>query len=232
MKSHVSRLAVSLLAGALAASAFANATQAADLNGGRVSAYPDHTIPRTAGWTGAYLGANLGYGWSRVSGEFDAFALKGDGIVGGFHAGYNHQIRNFVLGVEGDFNWSDVRARELVGTFGAIDTHHRNLGSIRGRLGFAFDRLLAYGTVGYGWTDVRISATDGITTASRTDTTGGVVWGGGLEYKLQPNISVRAEALRYETSGHFHAVDGSRVRIDTPVTEVRAGLTWHVNLFR
>lgn len=232
MMSHVSRIALSLLAGALAVSAFANASQAADLNRGRVSAYPDHTTPTYAGWTGLYLGANAGYGWSRVKAEDDPFAVKGDGIVGGFHAGYNHQIRNFVLGVEGDFNFSDVRGREVIDAISVLDTHHRSFGSVRGRLGIAFDRLLAYGTVGYGWTNVRVAANDGVTAASRTETNGGVVWGGGLEYKLQPNISLRAEALRYETSGHFHAADGTRVRIDTPATEVRAGISWHVNLFR
>lgn len=237
MKSTVANCAATLAVACVAASSFCSMAAAADLYGnpnrGSIKDGYQQPVSALPVWQGLYIGANVGYGWSRVKDPSDPFTVKGNGIVGGVHGGYNHQVRMLVLGIEGDFNWSDVRGRATVPGFDAtIDTHHRTFSSVRGRLGIAFDRAMIYGTAGYGWTDVRVGANDGVTSASQSKTTDGLVWGGGIEYKLNPNLSLRAEALRFETSGSFRADDGTRVKIDTPATEVRAGLTWHINTWR
>lgn len=234
MTSSVAKLAATLAFAGVAASSLAGVASAADLNAGSIKDRyrPVSAAPALPVWQGLYAGANLGYGWSKVTDGGNPFAVDGHGIAGGLHAGYNHQIRTVVLGIEGDFSWADVNGRETVLGFGAIDTQHRWYSSVRGRLGMALDRTLIYATAGYGWSNVRIQADDGATFASQTRTDGGLVWGGGVEYKINPNLSLRAEALRFETSGKWRTDDGSTVKLETPTTEVRAGVTWHINTWR
>ena len=60
-------------------------------------------------WTGVYLGGQIGYGWGSDSG-FDPVtgtalvtSVGGNpsGVVGGAHVGYQYQINQWVLGLEG-----------------------------------------------------------------------------------------------------------------------------------
>ena len=86
------------------------------------------------------------------------------------------------------------------------------LATVRGRLGLAWDRLLVYGTGGVAFTDLRYTQTlsvvgfPGIVSgpsavAENTQTqTGGTV-GGGAEYALWNNLSVRAEYLYAQFNG-------------------------------
>ena len=63
----------------------------------------------------------------------------------GLLAGYNYQIGNLVLGVEGDVEgWTvgKIRYTSLTGDF--LTAHSTWGGSVRGRLGYAADRALLY----------------------------------------------------------------------------------------
>jgi outer membrane immunogenic protein len=71
-------------------------------------------------WTGFYVGANAGYGWSSGDGTI-AFGGPsgptsgyGDGILGGAQLGYNWQLGAFVLGAEADFRPVPVTAASAV----------------------------------------------------------------------------------------------------------------------
>src|SRR6201999_3405809 len=55
-------------------------------------------------WTGFYLGVNGGYG---VGNDGKSFGNVDGGMVGGT-AGYNYQLGQIVLGVEGDWDWADL----------------------------------------------------------------------------------------------------------------------------
>jgi opacity protein-like surface antigen len=81
--------------------------------------------------------------------------------------GYNFQTGSWVLGIEGDFSWSGIKknfddsAPELF--FCTIPdspikcaTDLRWLGTDRARLGYAWDRLLVYGTAGVAYGNVRV----------------------------------------------------------------------------
>src|SRR5438067_3600060 len=58
-------------------------------------------------WSGFYLGINGGGGWGRSTWDrADTFNLSG-GMVGGT-AGYNWQMGQVVLGLEGDIDWSGI----------------------------------------------------------------------------------------------------------------------------
>jgi outer membrane immunogenic protein len=195
----------------------------------------------TYDWTGFYAGANVGYGAAYYSGKNNASGASADGldlsgVVGGLHGGYNHQIDSLVLGVEGDvsfFDWQD-RKTEEAGAEG--DSGDMNLlASVRARLGYAFDRGLVFATGGVAFSDANYSGFD---SGSKGDASvgkvGGVV-GGGLEWAVMDNVSVRAEGLYYmfgdkkDTSSLSPtARSGDYVKFEDAFT-FRVGATFHFN---
>lgn len=144
-------------------------------------------VPVSA-WDGAYIGALGGAGW--LKGDYDfgassAHRTNMGGLLGAF-AGYNFQLENnVVLGVEGDFsyNWnqSSVRGNDI-GTDWA--------GSVRGRVGYAFDDALIYGAA--GWTTSR-GFIDPPASGKKTANLNGYTLGAGVDYKVTQNIFARAE---------------------------------------
>ena len=79
------------------------------------------------------------------------------GVIGGAHVGYLYQINQWVLGIEGSVDGTSLsNTTEAVfpNVFGGgglavkSSTNFDVQGSIRGKIGFAWDRLLIYGTGG------------------------------------------------------------------------------------
>ena len=113
-------------------------------------------------WTGPYAGLTGGYGWGTT-----------DGWKGGAFAGYNFQVSpNWVAGIEGDILGSGQKSNNW-------DS------SVRGRLGYAYDRYLFYGTGGVAFGDIRNAG------ASKTKT--GWTLGAGIEAALSTNVTGRIE---------------------------------------
>jgi outer membrane immunogenic protein len=177
-------------------------------------------------WTGFYLGINGGGGWGRSQWDgVDKFNVSG-GLIGGT-IGYNWQINQFVLGAEGDIDWSGMRGSTNTACPPGCDTRNHWLSTVRGRLGFAFDRFLPYVTAGLAVGD--INATVPGFPAGSTTAAGWTV-GAGLEFGIVSNVSVKAEYL-YVNLGDFNcglncglAPSGS-VSFDANV--FRAGLNIH-----
>jgi outer membrane immunogenic protein len=115
--------------------------------------------PAVYDWSGFYLGAMGGYGWSdRVT--VGGFAVTNPDINGGFGGGtlgFNYQVPGtmFVLGAETDAAWSDIQ--HTVGIAGIASAQERimSFGSVTGRAGVAINNVLLYGKGGYGWADNR-----------------------------------------------------------------------------
>ena len=225
---------------AFAALALATAAQAADM-----------TAPATYDWTGFYLGANAGISWNN-SGVDNNFDVDGDGIndlnnkiegdqtafTAGGIVGYNYQIDQIVLGVEADFNYlgfsdSNSRSVDIIGLDG-IDTITGKssfeadwFGTIRGRLGYAIDNVLIYGTGGLAYghmsADGKVTAslagdTVGTWKGSTDSTNWGWTVGGGMEYGID-NWSLGLEYLYVdlgsgEWNGNNDLFDGSRLKGD------------------
>ena len=146
---------VSLLAVAFSLG-FAQAASAADMP---VKARPIAPAPVAYKWTGCYLGAQVGYGWGKSEHSFSNGAPTDNsdprGWVGGGHAGCNYQFpsSNIVVGVEGDYEGADLHG-SFVNATGATSVGSANMksdGSIRGRLGWAWDRSLLYVTGGWAF---------------------------------------------------------------------------------
>jgi outer membrane immunogenic protein len=156
-------------------------------------------------WTGFYVGADIGYAWG-----YNNYTLAGvlpyynkpNGEIGGLHIGYNYQISQFVVGIEGDVQGADFNnSTTLLGL--NTSTRVPVEGSIRGRLGYAWDRTLFFVTGGAVFGDIEnnynilgIYDPHGTYTKTRT----GYTVGGGIEYALSNNWSVRGE-YRYADFG-------------------------------
>jgi outer membrane immunogenic protein len=170
-------------------------------------------------WTGFYAGINAGYvfetGKSQLTGSpallgtglapIGALKTMGDGFMVGGTLGYNYQIGNFVMGLEGDLSYVDL-GKNVAGGFApltaTLSQDMSYFGTVRGRLGIAFDRLLVYGTGGLAFGDSDAQTTITIPgsqwSGSKGDTKFGYTLGAGLEYALTNNWSVKAEYLYYD----------------------------------
>jgi outer membrane immunogenic protein len=158
-----------------------------------VTKAPPAYVPFT--WTGFYVGINGGYGFGRSKwdGLPATFDVKG-GLAGG-QLGYNWQFGQFVWGVEGDGDWTDLRGHANVASCAnttLCQTRNDFLATARGRVGLAMDRLLTYATGGVAVGNIK--TTDPTLTGVDKTRTGWTA-GGGLEYSLTPNWSVKAEYL-------------------------------------
>jgi outer membrane immunogenic protein len=83
---------------------------------------------------------------------------KPSGFVGGGTVGANWQTGSIVLGVEGDWSWTNKRSSAfLLPPFNVttnLDIKERWIATARGRAGFAYDRWLFYVTGGAAWARV------------------------------------------------------------------------------
>jgi outer membrane immunogenic protein len=179
--------------------AFANIASAADMP----ARMPAKAVPYLAvyNWTGFYVGANVGYGWGRDTAGGSSTNLNG--VIGGGQIGYNWQMNNLVLGLETDFQGSGQRASAsgtILGTPVSVTERVRYFGTVRGRLGYAWDRTLLYVTGGYAYTNVGGDLTVGAFTSSSNTTKSGYTVGAGVEYAFAGPWSVKAEYL-YVDSG-------------------------------
>jgi outer membrane immunogenic protein len=149
-------------------------------------------------WAGFYVGAMGGY----------ASQDSGDSIKGGFGggtAGYNWQTGKFVYGIEVDAAGADISASFGVPGFVSAEDKIRALGTVRGRVGVAFDQVLLYGTGGFAWADQKLSATVLGFSASDSQTRVGWTAGAGVEYMFAPHWSLKGEYLyRSFSSEDFH----------------------------
>jgi len=192
-------------------------------------------------WTGFYAGLNAGYAFGRETSTASAgggiFSISNssayDGFLGGGQLGYNAQFGSLVVGVEGDIQYADVGGKFSVlvpGVGGNFETNKLNaFGTVRGRVGFAFDRVLVYGTGGFAAGRNTFTLSDAVgTSVDDSATHTGWAAGAGLEYGIRENWSVKAEYLHVDLgskdyfSGIGLVVFQSRMKFDI----ARAGVNY------
>nr|WP_204262642.1 porin family protein [Methylobacterium sp. BTF04] len=264
-----------LLAGA-AIALLGGAASAADLP--RRAAPPVFVPVPVFTWTGFYAGFNAGYAFSesdtlRTTGigalqnNVNAglrranVKLSQEGFTGGGQIGYNVQFTpgsGFVIGVEADAQYTDLQRTQTDSIFLPVFNPNRLtntyrtevgfIGTVRGRIGYAFDRVLVYGTGGFAYGDVTHSV--GFTTGAPTTYAGsrssmetGYAYGGGIEYALPTEsflnffkssaVTVKAEYLRYDLGSRNLLVAstggpgvGYNTRFRTEGSLVRAGVNY------
>jgi outer membrane immunogenic protein len=157
------------------------------------SYYPNTYYPTSINWTGWYVGAQLGGGFGHAS-FTDPFSqvsnsLQPSGVLAGGQIGVNWMRDSLLLGAEADFTWTNLDSSNSAASFSS-----RWLSLVTGRVGYAFYQFLVYAKGGAAFASARATVTDGVHLAD-TGTTTQVGWtvGGGVEYALNPNWSVRLE---------------------------------------
>jgi outer membrane immunogenic protein len=198
--------------------------QAADL--GQPPVYKAPPMPAPAwSWTGFYVGGTIGAVSDRSTVTNDPSGLRwiqgqpsnsSVGVIGGLEAGYNWQISQVVLGLEGDISWSSLNhtvnapAAALVPQAGIVDTFSsrlESLGTIRGRVGWAFDRTLIFATGGVAFADLKdqvnnfTAASPSPFTAATSSFVTGWTAGGGIEYAFSDHWTAKAEYLHVGLPG-------------------------------
>jgi len=173
-------------------------------------------------WAGFYLGGQIGYGWANDNSNIFNFGPLGtiraanaaapsvtspDGVVGGAHIGYNWQIAQWVFSLEGDVDGTSLKETIQPLPYVSSTTNLFIQGAILGRIGYAFDHLLAYAIGGGTWGAIHNTYNVLGTIGSFPTTRSGWTVGGGLEYAIDDNWSLRAE-YRYANFGFFY---------DTPI---------------
>jgi outer membrane immunogenic protein len=208
-------------------------------------------------WTGFYAGVNAGGSWGRarsdlaITGFVNTLAVTDtvnpNGAVGGGQLGYNWQLDpNWLIGVETDIQASGEKASsrrfDTVDFEGVTTSYEAKIdwfGTLRGRLGYSFDRrILVYATGGLAYGHVSLSGTSSTAfLAATTPFSNAVVntgWtvGGGVEgFAWSPRWTWKVEYLYLDLGKLNSAVTAglTTTRATTAFTDnvVRAGLNFH-----
>jgi outer membrane immunogenic protein len=166
---------------------------------------------RSGQWQGVYIGGHVGGAMGRAA------PGSTSGMVAGGHIGVNGQFDRVILGIEAD---AGVTSNGSSG-FGAKFRQGNN-GSMRGRLGWSFDRVMAYATAGVAVSDYEYRTPVGKASRMRS----GTVIGGGAELQLTDNISVRGELLHYNFARTSFAGIGGPSRVQPKNNVLRGGLSY------
>ena len=241
-----------LLAASLAAALLASAAQAADLPAR--TAPPMLEMPPVFTWTGFYAGLNVGYGFDakRIRSPYvgspgylglatanlvpSGYNFSPEGIVGGGQIGFNYQLRSTLLGLEADFQGSDISSSAAAtgsAAPGLVNGTSRLglewFGTVRGRIGFLpTDRFLVYGTGGLIYGEEQFQsrlvagnlpgalapASGAIWAGRRSDVRLGWTAGGGFEYALPTDTFLnvfRSSAVTFKAEALYYQFERERV---------------------
>jgi outer membrane immunogenic protein len=196
----------------------------------RQSSLPPVEYSQPFSWSGLYMGVQLGYAGGNTeassgssAGFNQAYDYKSEGWLGGAHAGYNFQRGNLVYGLEADLEKSGQKGNGVGSLGGNQSTDINWQGSLRGRLGLAFDRTLVYGTAGWAFGDVKVERG----AYNYADVRNGWTAGVGVEHMLTQSLSARIE-YRYTDFGRAdfgNTAINSTDRSNVDQHAVRAGLS-------
>jgi outer membrane immunogenic protein len=115
-------------------------------------------------------------------------------------AGYNFQNGPWVFGLEGDINASGA-----ADTFAPWKFSNPWFGTLRGRVGYAFNNVMFYGTGGLAFGELR-ATTFGL---SESHTTAGWTAGVGAEMGFAPNWSAKVEYLYVDLANTNFVITGA-----------------------
>ena len=221
-----------LLVGAALLAAIPGAAMAADLS--RPAPAPVYTKappPMYYNWTGCYVGANGGGVWAHknftqvTTGFSDGSVDFSGGLFGG-QVGCNYQFSpSWVIGVQGDWDWASATGSfpDLLFTGVTESVKITSLGSVTGRLGYAWDRFMLYAKGGGAWETDNYTVTGlaGLT-ATASDTRGGWTVGGGGEYAFNDWLTGFAEYDYYDFGTKSEALIGNLGTASINVKETKS----------
>jgi high affinity Mn2+ porin len=153
-------------------------------------------------WTGFYLGGHVGYGGGSFGPGTNPLPEQGvffphsvTGLIGGYQAGYSRQFSNHVvLGIEADASFTSPLDGPAL-TPSPFSTTLDYVGTVRGRIGYAFGTLLPYVTGGFAWGHGRVNFDDGGGSALKLHAQNQPGWaaGAGVEFAVSGNWTAKLE---------------------------------------
>jgi outer membrane immunogenic protein len=202
-------------------------------------------------WSGIYVGVNDGWGFGNAKFSIPGNAaatppfpavsgtVTDNGGVAGGTAGVNWQTGGFVFGVEGDWDWSGINTgttQTICNVTGTCQTGNNWLATLRGRAGYAADRVLFYGTAGGAFANMQ-TVVNGVTS---TKDQAGWTAGAGIEWAFADNWTAKVEYLFVDIgSGTVNCVTGvctaayggAPIPVSVSLTEnlIRAGINFKFN---
>ncbi len=203
------------------------------------------------------------------------FQQRADGFTGGGQIGYNFQLGGglpiigqlggalgnggsqggVVIGVEADASYTNLRRNNAylgsIGGVGQFNEDTQFVGTVRGRLGYAFGNLLLFGTGGFAYGSVNDSTTFappiGAYFGQTSSLRSGYAYGGGLEYAIptasfvnffnSSAVTIKAEFIHFDLGTQTLVLNNAAGglpyldRIKTNGNLVRAGINYKINLF-
>ncbi len=192
-------------------------------------------------WTGFYVGGHFGYGDAGFGPGTNPLPEQGvilphsaTGLSGGYQLGYNRQLANrVVLGIEADATFTGPLDGPALGRSPVpFNTTIDYVGTVRGRIGYAFDRFMPYVTGGVAWghTHINVNDVDGVTPLFpvghyQTGWTAGL----GLEYAVSGNWTAKAEYDYVDLSRKTYDLSGfglGSVNVDPRIHLFKLGLNY------
>lgn len=158
-------------------------------------------------WTGFYIGGVVGYGTGKSTWDFGGLVpsteVSPKGMMYGITLGYNWQLGSIVYGIEGDYSFASVKGdASCIAATVTCETTNNSLATLRGRVGYAFDRFLPYLTAGGAYGNVKAHIFNAATSFETSKGRLGYTIGAGLEYAFLSNWSAKIEYL-YVNLGTF-----------------------------
>jgi outer membrane immunogenic protein len=153
-------------------------------------------------WGGIYFGVNGGWGFGKAKWTANAIggfpgissSVSDNGGIVGPTLGVNWQAGALVFGVEGDWDYSGINTgtTATICTFsGTCQTGNNWLATLRGRVGYAVDRVLFYGTGGGVFGNAQTTFNGVQTTHTQAGWTAGL----GVEVAFAQNWTAKVEYL-------------------------------------
>jgi outer membrane immunogenic protein len=202
-------------------------------------------------WTGFYAGGHIGVvgGDDKVDNLFfrSSNSFNDTNFLGGLHAGYNYEFEGgFVLGLEGDVDYTGLsksRGGNILLANGQTASFSEKVesdwqGSIRARLGYAFDRFLPYIAGGVAFANNKyelegVSSGIGAFNGSTRETRTGWTLGGGAEYAFTDNWLLRGEVMYSDFGSNNFSFAGTGISGKVRFHEVAGtvGVSYKFNSF-
>jgi outer membrane immunogenic protein len=227
-----------------------------------LTTFPSYAQERPFSWTGFYVGGHGAYNWSDI--EFPGAPAHPAGpprqqlsgaLLGG-QIGYNYQISGIVAGIEADISKGNLTGTVRDGNYITQTDTIDLTATLRARLGVVMGSFLPYITAGIMWDRGERGqqcpdpaavpfghcspAAKGGPFApynlSQQQWHSGFVWGGGVEYAVGRNMSLKVEALFAKMGDEIYvlspAANGAIAnisKIEHDTTTVRFGVNYRFN---
>ncbi|WP_338550871.1 outer membrane protein [Roseovarius phycicola] len=155
---------------------------------------PAAPVATTPNWTGFYVGGQLGY----ANVDTNVAGVDGDDIIGGFVAGYDYDLGNWVVGAGLDYDFADIGLAPGVSV--------ENVFRVKLRGGYKIGNGLLYATGGYANADTSTLGDDD-----------GYFIGAGYEHLISDQFSLGGELLYHE----FDNFNSTAIDVEATTIQLR-----------